>query len=171
MIRKKKPVAVPKVEIDLSTIRQLSHKHEDENWEFRSWLKWRAPRNIDSVVKKLSQKYSALIDCTKCGNCCRSLTIEFKRSELYTIATTLGESIEVFQKKFMTEESVNPPCPMLDGNLCSIYDNRPEVCRSFPHLEQPGFVAKLISVIDRVSVCPIAFNTFEELKAKLWRRV
>jgi hypothetical protein len=36
---------------------------------------------------------------------------------------------------------VNPPCPMLDGKLCSIYEN--------------------------VAICPIAFNAFEELKTKL----
>lgn len=35
------------------------------------------------------------------------------------------------------------PCPMLDGKLCSIYDNRPEVCRSFPHLEKPLFTSRL----------------------------
>ena len=60
---------------------------------------------------------------------------------------------------------------MLNGKLCSIYENRPDVCRSFPHLEQPEFTSQLMGVIDNVAVCPIAFNAFEELKAKLaWRR-
>jgi Fe-S-cluster containining protein len=75
--------------------------------------------------------------------------------------------MEAFQKQFMSEGEVNHPCPILNGKLCSIYENRPEVCRSFPHLEQPRFTSRLIGVIDNVAVCPIAFNAFEELKAKL----
>jgi uncharacterized protein len=67
----------------------------------------------------------------------------------------------------MSEGMVNPPCPMLDGKLCSIYDNRPEVCRSFPHLEKPLFTSRLMGVIDNVAICPIAFNAYEELKTKL----
>ncbi|MGA8223546.1 MAG: YkgJ family cysteine cluster protein, partial [Candidatus Acidiferrales bacterium] len=106
-----------------------------------------------------------------CANCCRSLHVEFKKSELHAIAKTVGQSIEAFQKQFMSEGEVNPPCPMLNGKLCSIYENRPDVCRSFPHLEQPGFTFRLMGVIDNVAICPIAFNAFEELKAKLaWPR-
>jgi Fe-S-cluster containining protein len=167
----KKQVTVPKIEIELSTIQKLSHDRDDENWEFRSWLKQYAPDDIDDLVKTLSRKYFALIDCTQCGNCCRSLHVEFKKNELYAIAKTLGQSIEAFENKFMSEGKVEPPCPMLNGKLCSIYENRPEVCRSFPHLEQPEFTSRLIGVIDNAAICPIAFNAFEELKAKLaWPR-
>ena|SRR5580692_10978712 len=166
----RKQVTVPKIEIDLSRIQKLSQEHDDENWEFRSWLKQYAPDDIDSLVKTLSQKYFALIDCTQCANCCRSLHVEFKKSELHGIAKTLGQSIEAFQKQSMSEGKVNPPCPMLCGNLCTIYEHRPVVCRSFPHLEQPAFTSRLIGVINNVSICPIAFNAFEELKAKVaWR--
>jgi Fe-S-cluster containining protein len=170
-LQKEKQVTVPKIEIDLSRIQQLSHERDDENWEFRSWLKQCAPDDIDGLVKTLSQKYFALIDCTQCANCCRSLHVEFQKSELYAIAKTLGQSIEAFQKQSMSEGKVNPPCPMLNGKLCSIYENRPDVCRSFPHLEQPEFTSRLIGVIENVAICPIAFNVLEELKAKLaWPR-
>jgi len=93
--------------------------------------------------------------------------MEFKKSELHTIAKTLGQSITAFEKQFMSEGEVNPPCPMLDGKLCSIYDNRPEVCRSYPHLAQPDFTFRLMGVIENVAIYPIAFNAFEELKTTL----
>jgi Fe-S-cluster containining protein len=166
-----KHVTAPKIEIDLSRIQQLSAERDDENWEFRSWLKQYAPDDIDGLVKTLSQKYFALIDCTQCANCCRSLHVEFNKSELHSIAKTLGQSLETFQKRFMSEGMVNPPCPMLNGKLCSIYEKRPDVCRSFPHLEQPEFTSRLMGVIENLAICPIAFNAFEELKAKLaWPR-
>ena len=171
-MRRKKRAAASTIETDLSRIQRLSQEREDENWEFRSWLKQHAPDDIDSVVKALSQKYFDLIDCTQCANCCRSLHIEFKKSELYTIASTLGQSMETFQKQSMSEGSVNPPCPMLNGNLCSIYQNRPDICRSYPHLEQPEFTSRLMGVIGNLAICPIAFNAFEELKDTLgWPRL
>jgi uncharacterized protein len=159
---KQKQVAAPEIETDLSRIQSLSREHNEENWEFRSWLKQNAPDDIDGIVQALSEKC-----CTQCANCCRSLQAEFKKSELHTIADTLGQSIKEFEKQFMSEGMVNPPCPMLDGKLCSIYDKRPEVCRSFPHLEKPFFTSRLMGVIDNVAICPIAFNAYEELKTKL----
>lgn len=159
--------AVPRIEIDLTRIRQLTEERNDENWAFRSWLKSNAPDSIDDFVSTLSQKYFALIDCTQCANCCRTLQLELTGNELHTIAKTLGQSIAAFEKHFMSESLVNPPCPMLKGKLCSIYDERPEVCRSYPHLEKPDFTRRLIGVIDNLSICPIAFNAFEELKTKL----
>ena len=168
---KQKQLPAAEIETDLTRIHQLSRERDDENWDFRSWLKENAPDNIDGIVTALSRKYFALIDCTQCANCCRSLQTEFKKSELQAIAKTLGQSIEAFQKQCMSEGKVNPPCPMLNGKLCSIYENRPEVCRSFPHLEQPKFTSRLISVIENVAICPIAFNAFEDLKAQLgWTR-
>jgi Fe-S-cluster containining protein len=167
----RKKLDLPKIEIDLTRIKKLSQEHDDENWEFRSWLKQYAPDDVDSIVKSLSQKYFAIIDCTQCANCCRSLQVEFKNNELHVIAKTLGQSIEAFQKQSMSDGKVNPPCPMLNGNLCSIYESRPDVCKSFPHLEQPGFVFRLMGVINNLPICPIAYNAFEELKVKLaWRR-
>jgi len=166
--KRKQPTAT-EVETDLSRIERLSQEHDDENWEFRSWLKQNAPDNIDGIVKALSEKYFGLIDCKQCANCCRSLKMEFKKGELHTIARTLGQSIKAFEKQFVSEGKLNPPCPMLDGKLCSIYDNRPEVCRSYPHLEQPDFTFRLMGVIENVAICPIAFNAFEELKTKLGR--
>jgi uncharacterized protein len=121
-------------------------------------------------VKALSQKYFALIDCKECANCCRSLPLELPKNELHTIANTLRQSIEVFERQFMSNGQVNPPCPMLSGKRCSIYENRPEACKSYPRLEQPHFTSRLMGVIGNVSICPIAFNAFEELKRKLsWR--
>lgn len=171
-MKSKKQIAVPKIEIDLSRIRKFSLQREEENWNFRSWLKWHAPDDIDGLAGALSQKYFALIDCKECGNCCQSMSIEFEKNEIHVIAQNLGQSIEAFEKKYMKNGEVNPPCPMLDGKLCSIYESRPEVRRLFPHLEKPDFLSRLMGVIGNVGVCPIAYNAFDELKAKLaWPRL
>ena len=48
-----------------------------------------------------------MFKCDKCGQCCRHLA----NSEVY--------------KELDRGDGV---CKYLDGNLCSIYDNRPDIC-------------------------------------------
>jgi Fe-S-cluster containining protein len=150
----------------LQRIKVLSERNEIENYDFRAWLKNYAPVDIDDVVKALSQKYFALIDCMECANCCRVLELEFTEPELHAIAKSMEQSIDEFKKRFVVEGVVKP-CPALKGNLCSIYEGRPDVCRSYPHFEKPDFILRLYGVLDSVGICPIAFNAFEELKAKV----
>lgn len=160
------------VEKDIQEIRRISGERRDENWKFRSWLKFHAPDNIDEVVAGLSRKYFGIVDCKECGNCCRSLEIVMEKPDVATMAEAKCESSKAFESKFTVMDEngdrlLTPPCPMLKGNLCSIYGQRPETCRTFPHLEKPGFAFRLIGVIENLSICPIVFNVFEELKAVL----
>jgi len=116
-----------------------------------------------------------LIDCKECGNCCRSLAVTIDKKELLAMANAKNDNMTDFERKFTVSDEdgdrvLKSPCPMLDGNLCSIYSHRPDTCRTFPHLEKPGFVSRLIGVIGSLSVCPIAFNVFEDLKGRYkWR--
>jgi hypothetical protein len=87
----------------LQRIKVLSEVNEIENCDFRTWLKNYAPDDIDHVVKALSQKYFALIDCKECGNCCRVLELEFTELELHTIAKSMEQSIGEFKKRFVVE--------------------------------------------------------------------
>jgi Fe-S-cluster containining protein len=150
----------------LQRIKVLSEEREMENHDFRTWLKNYASDDVDDVVKALSQKYFALIDCKECANCCRVLELEFTAPELHTIANSMEQSIDEFKKRFVVEGLVKP-CPALKGNLCAIYEGRPDVCRSYPHFEKPDFIFRLYGVLDSIGICPIAFNAFEELKAKV----
>jgi Fe-S-cluster containining protein len=155
---------------DLQKIRELSESDEDDNWKFRSWLKFHAPKNIDSIVRDLSRKYSSLIDCRECANCCQSLEIGLDQNEVKVMAQAKGTSTDAFsQHTFLDEQReiiLKPPCPMLKGKLCGIYSDRPETCRSYPHLEKPHFLSRLIGVVQSLPICPIAFNVYEELKRK-----
>ena len=150
----------------LERIKVLSERNEIENLDFRRWLKNYAPHDVDEIMKALSQKYFALIDCKECANCCRVLELEFTEPELHTIAKSMEQSIDEFKKRFVVE-GIMKPCPALEGNLCSIYEGRPDVCRSYPHFEKPAFISRLYGVLDSIGICPIAFNAFEALKAKV----
>jgi uncharacterized protein len=124
-------------------IKVLSEWNEIENYDFRAWLKNYAPDDIDDVVKALSQKYFALIDCKECANYCRVLELKFTEPELHTIAKSMEQSIDEFKKRFVVE-GIMKPCPALKGNLCSIYEGRPDVYSSYPHLEKPDLISKRV---------------------------
>ena len=139
----------------LQRIKVFSEGNEIENCDFRAWLKNYAPDDIDDVVKALSQKYFALIDCKECGNCCRVLELEFTEPELRTIAKSMEQSIDEFEKRFVVEGLVKP-CPALKGNMCSIYEGRPDVCRSYPHLEKPDFITSSLGSTGSLTTLPSA---------------
>jgi Fe-S-cluster containining protein len=141
---------------------------------FRMWLKY-VERNCDilyelhdkGTLDAVHERYSSAIDCTKCANCCRVLTLPFKQTELHHIAKSLDQSIETFEQTFLLAPGhihagcLKPPCPMLDGNLCLIYPTRPEVCREFPPTPRAD---NMLATLRFHSVCPIVFNVMEELK-------
>ena len=64
------------VETDLKKIKEVVEKKEDENWEFRSFLKGYDIEidELDSIVHRLFEEVSRQIDCTSCGNCCREIS-------------------------------------------------------------------------------------------------
>ena len=56
------------------------------------------------------------------------------------------------------------PCPFLKDNRCTVYEHRPANCRDYPYLHKPDFTHRTLSMIGRLSECPIVFEVWEELK-------
>ena len=170
-----------KIETDLKKIKETAQKKEDENWEFRTFLKgyYIEVEELDSIVHRLFEQVSMEIDCTTCGNCCKEVSPALDQEDIERLAHGLGTSIDQFRQQFLVENDKNfseglifnkKPCPLLKGNLCSHYELRPQACRSFPHLHKEEFVSRLINIIQNYAVCPIVFNVYERLKKELWHR-
>ena len=79
-----------------------------------------------------------------------------------------------FRKKYMRTDAEGDvvmrqrPCPFLKSNMCSVYEARPNLCRTYPYLDQPDFVGTINRVLRNVHVCPIVYNTYERLKAEYY---
>ncbi|MBI2938398.1 MAG: YkgJ family cysteine cluster protein [Thaumarchaeota archaeon] len=164
-------------ETDTSNIKVLSKRKEDENWEFRSFLKGCdiPSEEIDRIVHKLYKEISSEIDCTICGNCCREVQPLLDEEDVERLSAGSGISIAQFKKQYLVEDRESnkhvfreKPCPFLRDNSCLYYGYRPKDCASYPHLHKDGFIFRLIDVIDNCSVCPIAFNVYEQLKGLVW---
>jgi Fe-S-cluster containining protein len=157
---------------DLSMIKQLGEKNEKVNYRFRSFLKSKDSDRLDRSVKGLYQFYSSRIDCTKCGNCCTILKPIIQNADIKSLAPITNKSDQDFKIDFtVTDEDgdmyfKDSPCAFLRDKKCTVYDSRPESCRSYPFLDKEEFLSRLLGVIDNYSICPIVFNVYEDLKYK-----
>jgi hypothetical protein len=61
--------------IDLEYIKEMAKERDEENWEFRAFLKQldMAPKEIDAIVHRIADEVTSQIDCTKCANCCKQI--------------------------------------------------------------------------------------------------
>jgi len=165
------------METDINRIKKLAEEREDENWEFRYFLKTCdiPGKKIDAIVHRLYQEISSQIDCNTCGNCCKELKPALDEEDIERFSKGLGIPIEKFKEWYLIEskergkyEFNRKPCPFLKDNKCLYPDYKPKDCQSYPHLHKDNFVSRLIGVVNNCFVCPIVFNVYEELKDELW---
>ncbi len=162
---------------DIDTIKKLAREKDEENLGFRSFLKSGGiPKaKVDAMVQRLDKKVSAQIDCKACANCCKEITPTFKQEDIINLAAGMQITPEKLKEQYLVESenegeyTVNTlPCPFLENNLCSVYNFRPNDCRSYPHLHKKNFVSRTMSVVNNTAICPIVYNVYEELKSEIW---
>jgi Fe-S-cluster containining protein len=158
---------------DLTQIAAIAAANENENDAFRIFLKQQDSGTVDAIVHEINAVVTPQIDCTQCGNCCRSLIINVTPEETISLALHLKEKIEVVKEKYIEISSegqmiVNTiPCHFLANSSCTIYENRFTECREFPHLHKENFTGRLFGTLMYYALCPIIFNVVESLKEKL----
>ena len=158
---------------NLKTIKRLGKDRERENYKFRSFLKGQDNDQVDKIVNRLHDEIVAQIDCTECGNCCNVLRPAVTEKEIERLSAIDKVSIEHFEKEHvnLSDDDIkylkHIPCKYLKDKKCTIYSDRPEECRSYPHTHKDKFVHQLFGVIDNYEICPIVFNLFERLKIEL----
>jgi Fe-S-cluster containining protein len=166
-----------KIITDLTQIKKIAAKKEDENWEYRVYLKGLSmpSEEIDAIVHQILAEVTAQIDCTQCGNCCKQIRPTLDEDDIRIFADGLKMSVDDFREQYLIREEVAPsviifndlPCPFLVDLSCVNYPNRPIECQSYPHLHKPEFTSRSISVLFNYEICPIVFNVFEQLKKVL----
>lgn len=156
--------------IDLEAIKEVSEQKEEENDRFRAFLKLQDGDLLDKKVQELDEAISLQIDCTACGNCCKTLMIVVEDEEANKLSGHLGQTREIFDEKYLEKGSngmmlINQmPCHFLSGNKCTVYENRFSGCREFPAMHLPNFKQRLFTTFMHYDRCPIIFNVVEQLK-------
>jgi Fe-S-cluster containining protein len=161
------------LETNLEKIEHLASIREDENFHFRSFLKGKGDNQVDKIVHHLQNEITQQVDCTQCGNCCIKLRTILNNKEVIQLAHLENITPKSYMDKYCEKDVFNDlclkalPCRYLDGKKCSIYENRPKECKSFPNTYKKGFISRTLGMIKVYAVCPIVFNLMEILKDEL----
>jgi uncharacterized protein len=158
------------IQTDLSFISRVSIEKQEENDNFILFIKRQNGKEMDTLVQELNNNISKKIDCTECGNCCKTLVINVTHEEVNELAVFLDRPVSEIKKDFIEESLAGNcfinsiPCHFLKEKKCSIYENRFTECREFPHLHKNGFKERLSGIMLHYGSCPIIYNVIEEVK-------
>ena len=162
---------------DLVQIRQLGEKKLDENLRFRRFMKSRD--HSDRILRRIAEGIQDQIDCTQCGNCCKTSTTHVSERDIDRLARHLHISAEQFLADYTQPDdeeggrnlkfTEGSGCVFLEGKICSVYDARPDICQRYPHMVRGNgsIASRMWSFVDRASVCPIVYNSLEAFKEEL----
>lgn len=158
-------------ETDLAVIARHSATNESANELLKERLLRIDSAVLDNAVCRLYEVLSPQIDCTACGNCCRSLLINLEKEDARVLADYLDIGIDQFRNTYVEESSSGElsvmnkiPCHFLKDNMCTVYAARPTECREFPGLHRPGFNQRLFATFMHYGRCPIIYNVIEGLR-------
>lgn len=157
---------------DIQKINEILIQQKKENTKFYSFLKTAKKINI-ALLKFTKIFYKEAIDeinCKECANCCISISPILKNTDIDRISKHLKIKPYLFIEQYLRRDEDDDlvfkslPCPFLENNLCTIYDIRPNDCRSYPHIEKKQITTNFSYHTKNCYYCPITFNVFEKLK-------
>jgi len=157
---------------DLVQIRLLGEKKRPENERFRRYLK--AHDHSDRRLRRMAEAIEEQIDCTKCANCCRVATTRISERDIERLSRHLGTSPERFVTDYTTtseDEGLilkrgDTGCVFLEGNLCGVYESRPDTSSRFPMMQgvNRSIVLGRWKCRHRACYSPIVYNALESFK-------
>lgn len=148
--------------------------HEPANLAFLRTLRDKTDKEVDRISRRLHREAFAIIDCTRCANCCKSMVPSFTGEEAQSVAGHLGMEDNEFVAKYLVpnekQQRFRPkdqPCPFLDSEKrCAIYEVRPASCQDFPHTNRAGFASCSTFHAENSVTCPAVFYVIEQMRAK-----
>ncbi len=131
-------------------------------------------KNILKQVGQVQDQVFKEMSCMDCANCCKSIPPQLIKSDVKRISKHLSLSKKQFEKKYTIIDEdgdmvfKKSPCVFLEeDNACSIYEVRPEACRSYPHTDKSIFKHGAEWHAINVVYCPAVYHVLERMKAML----
>lgn len=134
-------------------------------------LKKTVPRDLDSVSGALHDEVFAVTDCLACANCCKTTSPIFYQRDIERLSGRMNIRPSAFIDKYLHLDEDKDyvlngaPCVFLDGeNYCTVYEDRPNACREYPHTKRKRFHQVLDLALKNTLVCPAVFKIMEKLR-------
>jgi hypothetical protein len=162
--------------VDLVQIRLLGEKKRAENLRFRRFMK--SYDHSDRILRRIAEGVQEQIDCTACANCCRVATATVTERDALRLArywriaperVAAEYTVQSEEEGRVLRRTAEEVCVFLEGNVCTVYDARPDACIRFPHVVRgSGSIAsRMWQFVDRATYCPIVYNSLEAFKKEL----
>ena len=154
----------------------VKHNHKaqalkKENRIFFDKLKRLTYKNLDTYFQEVHEEVFEKTDCLSCANCCKTTSPIFYNRDIERLAKHFkikpGDFIELYLKIDEDKDYVlrQAPCPFLGtDNYCSVYENRPNACREYPHTDRKKISQLLDLTYKNTFVCPAVLEITEQLK-------
>lgn len=150
-----------------------AQRMERKNIKFRAFLKNHADeKKLDAQFLKLHNELFKDYDCSKCRNCCKMYNAEIPMSDFEKDAAYLNMGVDDFVDTYLKTDKYgisymtkHKSCDFLQENgECLLGENKPESCAKYPYTNQPERLHSLLSFLNHIEICPVAFEIYERLK-------
>lgn len=162
--------------MDLQAFRKKAYRKKSRLLAFLKKLDKIVPVDMPQLVAEEDKKMWAVVDCTECANCCKTMTPTFTKKDITRISAHFGMSPAQFKDKWLVKEEdtgdwVNKkqPCQFLVNNKCSIYEIRPADCAEFPHHDKKPFDLYNDTYSQNLHRCPATFTLLDNLMKRIER--
>lgn len=133
------------------------------------------PEDLHLIVEEVDKKVWETMDCTECARCCHVMTPTYNDEDIARISAHLEMSQEDFIEEYLEEEEDNPevlmlkelPCRFLKDNKCTIYEVRPDNCKSFPYHHMMPFDEYTPTFIQNIEFCPATYLLISGMEEKI----
>ncbi len=155
----------------MDELKKKATQKYSENKKFFDKLKKHPPRDLDQQFQALHDEAFEKIDCLTCANCCKTTGPLFTQKDIERLSSHFRVRPAEFITRYLRVDEDNDyvlqsvPCPFLGAdNYCSVYEQRPNACREYPHTNQRKMHTIFKETLNNVPVCPAVFEIVKKLK-------
>ena len=141
--------------------------------QFFKLMRNKKPADLDYQMQEIHEEVFKSIDCLECANCCRSLGPRITTRDIAQLSKSMQIKPIQFIEQFLRIDEDNDyvfktmPCPFLEpDNYCRVYENRPQACREYPHLDRRKFIQIIEITKKNREVCPAVYEAIELLQMR-----
>lgn len=151
-----------------------AEEHFPSNQKFLRSLKKSKPRALDAVFHEAHDDVFNGFDCLTCANCCKTTSPIFRDVDIERLARHLRLKPGAFIAEYLHLDDEQhyvlntAPCPFLGAdNRCSVYENRPQACREYPHTDRKNMHQILELTSRNTLICPAVNDIVEKIRKGL----
>lgn len=133
--------------------------------------KLKKKKKVDEYFHDKHEEAFEEINCLNCANCCKTTSPIFRDVDIKRLAKHMRIKDSQFVDDFLRIDSDNDyvlqssPCYFLnEDNTCSVYKDRPNACKEYPHTNRKRMSQLLDLTLKNAEVCPAVAKIVEQIR-------